>query len=70
VRKPHPVVQICKLDNADEWQVVSNPTDRELEAALFWLGNSFNEYLEYLNCGVQHRFIRRRDLRKYIKKEL
>ena len=60
------IVEVCRIGDRP-WTLVANPTDAELKHAAFWLYNAFNEYVEYSNEGGSvSRYIRRRDLPKYL----
>jgi hypothetical protein len=58
-------IMLCRLDTEANWREVANPLDSDLRAAYSILGNRFNEYVEWLNCGVVYRVIRNKDLGKY-----
>jgi len=58
-------VEIAKVGDLP-WEAVSNPTPSlEMRAANRILLNSVNSYVEYENCGVRIRIVRRGDLSKY-----
>lgn len=63
------ITLICKTNNS-AWRVLSNPTKQELNNAMAFLSNSFNDYVEYHNCGATYRFVRNKDLRLYGIREL
>ena len=59
-------VLISKYCTAEYWLVTTNPTTGFIEKAMSTiLLNSVNDYVEYKNCGVLHRMIRYKDLKKY-----
>ena len=59
-------ILISKLDGAERWSIISNPSwCSSSRACSEVLKNAANKYSEYLNCGVQHRMIRVEDLREY-----
>ena len=48
------------------WDMISNPRwDYFTKALSAILDNSSNRYVEYENCGVVYRMIRRKDLTEY-----
>lgn len=59
------ITQLCKVQNGCIWRVVSNPSILDLKNTQPFLTNSFNDYLEYHNCGITYRFVRNQDLHKY-----
>lgn len=59
------IILIVRRVGRMEWDQVTNPTDTDIRMALPFLDNPFNEYVEYFNTGVAHRYIRRKDLHKY-----
>lgn len=59
------ITLIARQDNGYTWMVVKNPTKEEIQNAMPFIRNSFNEYLEYRNCGIVYRFVRNLDLHKY-----
>lgn len=62
-------VLICKTDNQKGWDMISNPNfsseNSQENRAKTILLNSFNEYVEWRNCGVRYRVIRKADLGDY-----
>jgi hypothetical protein len=63
---PFKIILICKVIDRSEWFIVSNPKeDYAYKAAKIVLANSFNDYMAYMNTGVEYRFIRHQDLNKY-----
>jgi hypothetical protein len=63
------LILLSRRDSEQEWDQVINPSESDLEWALWSLDNRFNEYVEYKNCGVVYRFIRAKDVSKYTMKE-
>lgn len=62
------LVELCRLDTAEKWSIVSNPRfDSSLGEAIAaqLMRNSANKYVEYKNCGVIYRVIRKEDLKEY-----
>lgn len=63
------LVEICRVDSQEYWREVSNPNFKSVSqeglAAQLML-NIANEYVEYKNCGVVYRVIRKKDLFSYI----
>lgn len=55
----------ARLDTKQEWDQISNPQPSDFKRADIFLANDFNEYVEWKNCGVVYRFVRREDLAKY-----
>jgi hypothetical protein len=63
------IILICRLVDVEnqQWCIVSNMhRDGNFNAAKVVMTNDFNEYMSYVNCGVEYRFIRKKDLSKYI----
>lgn len=60
------IIQIARLPKARTWLLVTTLCRSDLERAGAFLVNPENDYVEYANCGVTYRFIRREDLGKYI----
>ena len=61
------LISICRLDGQAEWSIISNMTkDGNYKASQIILANSFNEYVEWRNCGVIYRIVRESDLNKYV----
>lgn len=61
------IVEICRLKDSDRWLKVANPSDRDLQASVYWLSNGFCEYVEIANGGgTISRFIRKEDFRKHV----
>jgi len=59
-------IQIAKLENENEWCLVSNPKiDQCSRSQNEILRNSANDYAEYKNCGVLRRMIRIKDCCDY-----
>lgn len=66
-KSDYDIVEICQLKSDSIWRNVANPTEADLKQAEYWLSNAFCEYLEYsTEVGTVSRYIRRKDLRKYI----
>lgn len=60
------IILLARLDTEQEWKEVSNPQQSDLDNAYRFLWNTFNEYVEYKNCGVVYRFVRAKDLAEYM----
>ncbi len=61
------ITLICRLADSDKWCIVSNmQKDGNFNAAKIVLANEFNDYMAYVNCGVEYRFIRQKTLGNYI----
>lgn len=64
-------VLLSKSKESHMWEITINPRwDHFSRAASSILDNEFNEYVEYVNSGVQHRMIRAMDWSKYGEGEL
>ncbi len=60
-------ILICQIDQG-EWSVVSNPKFEPPFAEYFGaiiLNNALVPYVEYENCGVTYRVIRKSDAKRY-----
>lgn len=59
-------ILLAKLQKDPEWSIVNNPRMSTYEKAISTILNNYpNRYVEYINCGVQHRMIRRSELAEY-----
>lgn len=58
-------ILVGRLDNKQEWSVISNPDKSSLDNAARILANPFNDYVEWSNCGVVYRVVRAEDLGQY-----
>jgi hypothetical protein len=57
---------ISKLVGREIWSVTSNPSWNRNSISMNQLMLNFgNDYVEYRNCGVQHRMIRIEDCTEY-----
>jgi len=60
------IVLICKTVDKEDWYLVSNMIeDHAFRAAELILSNVFNEYMGYINAGVEYRFVRESELSRY-----
>ena len=58
----------ARLRDQVEWARVSNPSwtaDSEHLATTILASNTFNEYVQWENCGVEYRVVREPDAAKY-----
>jgi hypothetical protein len=60
------IVILARHEDRSEWGLISNPKESDIQAALMYLYNEFNDYVEHKNCGVIYRAIRIVDLPKYV----
>ena len=58
-------VFLSKLKKDEIWGITNLSWNWATEAMSNILQNYCNEYVEYYNCGVQYRMIRREDIKKY-----
>ena len=52
---PIQLIMLCRFEDEKEWKQITNPHPHELKNAGRILQNSFNEYVEFKNCGVIYR---------------
>jgi hypothetical protein len=64
------VITLIGKTHNSAWKVLSNPTKQDIKNAMNFLSNSFNDYVEYHNCGVTYRFVRNKNLHLYGIREL
>jgi hypothetical protein len=61
------ILLICQVVSNPGWYVIPYIPhwDRNLHAAKIILANEFNEYMGFTNSGIEYRYIRASDLKKY-----
>lgn len=60
------ITLLSRHEENQKWDEIINPDEYDLYRAYLFLSNEFNDYVEYKNCGAIFRFIRSKDLSKYI----